>query len=102
MSTIDPATRTAPEHTLRPLTVGDLMRPPLTTVEQRAHVAAAAYLMKHAGESALVVLRDHDDRTPLGVVTDADVSGAVADGLDVEQVRISDLLPGPMVTVAPD
>jgi hypothetical protein len=29
-----------------PATVTDLMRPPLTTVERTAHVAAAAYLMK--------------------------------------------------------
>ena len=27
-------------------TVGDVMRPPLTTVDQNDHVAAAAYLMK--------------------------------------------------------
>lgn len=27
----------------------DIMRPPLTTVEQEGHVAAAAYLMKHTG-----------------------------------------------------
>jgi len=29
-----------------PATVADVMRPPLTTVERTAHVAAAAYLMK--------------------------------------------------------
>jgi hypothetical protein len=29
-------------------TAADVMRPPLT-VEQQGHVAAAAYLMKHAG-----------------------------------------------------
>jgi hypothetical protein len=31
------------------------MRPPLTTVEQNDHVAAAAYLMKRAGATALIV-----------------------------------------------
>jgi DNA-binding CsgD family transcriptional regulator len=31
-----------------PDTVADVMRPPLTTVEQDDHVAAAAYLMRHA------------------------------------------------------
>ena len=36
-------------------TVADLMRPPLTTVSQHDHVAAAAYLMKHAGTTALMV-----------------------------------------------
>ena len=36
-------------------TVADIMRPPLTTVDQHDHVAAAAYLMKHAGTAALIV-----------------------------------------------
>ena len=39
-----------------PATVANVMRPPLTTVEQAAHVAAAAYLMKHARATALTVL----------------------------------------------
>ena len=39
-----------------PVTVANVMRPPLTTVEQAAHVAAAAYLMKQAGATALMVL----------------------------------------------
>jgi CBS domain-containing protein len=30
-------------------TVADVMRPPVTTVNQHDHVAAAAHLMKHAG-----------------------------------------------------
>ena len=45
-------------------TVADVMRPALTTVEQDARVAAAAYLMKHAGESALVVLDDVETNRP--------------------------------------
>ena len=39
-----------------PATAADIMRPPLTTVEQADHVAAAAYLMKRAGTTALMVL----------------------------------------------
>src|SRR5215469_10888320 len=35
-------------------TVADVMKPPLTTVDQNDHVAAAAYLMRHAGATALV------------------------------------------------
>jgi hypothetical protein len=42
--------------TAAPATAADVMRPPLTTVEQQAHVAAAAYLMKHAGTTALTVV----------------------------------------------
>ena len=47
-----------------PATVTDVMRPPLTTVERTAHVAAAAYLMKHAGTTALVVMDEQADRPP--------------------------------------
>ena len=74
-----------------PATVANIMRPPLTTVEQAAHVAAAAYLMKHAGATALMVL---DARTgqPIGIITQADIARAVADGKDVNSVRIYDLM----------
>jgi CBS domain-containing protein len=70
-----------------PATAADVMRPPLTTVEQQAHVAAAAYLMKHAGATALIVL---DARTgqPAGIITQADIARAVADEKDVNGVRI--------------
>jgi hypothetical protein len=37
-------------------TVADIMRAPLTTVGQHDHAAAAAYLMKHAGATALMVV----------------------------------------------
>jgi CBS domain-containing protein len=74
-----------------PATAGDIMRPPLTTVEQNDHVAAAAYLMKHAGATAVTVL---DPRTsqPVGIITDADIAHAVADGKDVNTTRIYELM----------
>ena len=46
-------------------TIADVMRPPLTTVEQADHAAAAAYLMKHAGTTALVVLNSQTGQ-PVG------------------------------------
>ena len=63
------------------------MRAPLTTVGQSDHVAAAAYLMKRAGTTALMVM---DARTgePAGIITQADVARAVADGKDVNDVRV--------------
>ena len=79
-------------HEVHPSTVADVMRPALTTVEQNDHVAAAAYLMKHAGTSALVVLDGHETNRPVGLVTEADISHAVADGKDVNEVRIHDLM----------
>ena len=74
-----------------PASAADIMRPPLTTVEQADHVAAAAYLMKHAGTTALMVL---DARTgqPAGIITEADIAHAVADGKDVNSTRIHDLM----------
>jgi len=85
---------TSAHHPVRPptpATVGDIMRPPLSTVEPNDHVAAAAYLMKHADASALVIL---DPRTglPAGIVTSTDIAHAVADGRDLNEARIHNLM----------
>ena len=72
-------------------TAADIMRPPLTTVEQNDHIAAAAYLMKHAGDTALMVL-DTQTGQPAGIITDADIAHAVADGKDVNSTRIHALM----------
>jgi CBS domain-containing protein len=92
-----------PQHAgeRRTATVGDLMRPAATTVEPRAHLAAAAYLMKRTGDSALVVTTDDGLRAPLGVITDGDIAQAVADGRDLEHLRISDMLSGKPYDVEP-
>jgi CBS domain-containing protein len=74
-----------------PATAADVMRPPPTTVEQQGHLAAAAYLMKHAGATALMVL-DAWTAQPVGIITEADVGRAAADGKDVNRVRISELM----------
>ena len=42
-----------------PATVADVMQPPVTAVEQNDHAAAAAYLMKRAGATALIVTKMH-------------------------------------------
>jgi CBS domain-containing protein len=83
------------------LTVGELMRPPTTTVEPDAHVASAAYLMKRSRDSALVVTVDDEGRLPIAVITDADVSQAVADGRNLENTRINQLGLQPPVAVPP-
>ena len=74
-----------------PAIVADVMRPPLTTADQDDHAAAAAYLMKHAGASALMVLHAHTGQ-PIGIITEKDIAHAVADGKDLEQTRIHDLM----------
>jgi CBS domain-containing protein len=78
------------------MTVARLMRVPTATVEPDAHLASAAYLIKHAGESALVVTGDDQTRLPIAIITDADVTQAVADGRDLNDTRINQLsLPRP-------
>ena len=60
-------------------TVTDIMQPPLTTVGQHDHLAAAAYLMKHAGATALLVA-DAQTGQPAGIITETDITHAMADG----------------------
>jgi len=82
------------------VTVADVMRPAVTTVEQEDHAAAAAYLMKHAGASALMVLDIKNDQ-PIGIITEADIAHAVADKKDLNSIRIRDLMnPRPTVITA--
>jgi CBS domain-containing protein len=69
------------------------MRPPLATANQDDHAAAAAYLMKHTGASALMVLHAHTGQ-PIGIITGKDIAHAVADGKDLAQTRIHDLMTG--------
>ena len=68
-------------------TVADIMRAPLTTIGQHDHAAAAAYLMKHAGATALMVVNAQTGR-PAGNITEADVARAIADGKDVNDVWV--------------
>jgi CBS domain-containing protein len=71
-----------------PATVSDVMRPALTAVEPNDHLAAAAYLMKHARTTSLVVITDEEARKPVGLITEADIVKAVADGKNPNDVRI--------------
>jgi len=77
----------SPVHPPPAATVADVMRPSPTTVDQYDHVAAAAYLMKHAGTTALVVV-DARAGQRVGIITEADVARAIADGKDVNSVRV--------------
>jgi CBS domain-containing protein len=74
-----------------PATVADIMRPPVTAVTPNDHVAAAAYLMRRAGATALVILHGQSSQ-PIGLITEADIVQLVADGRDADEVRIHDLM----------
>jgi CBS domain-containing protein len=88
-------TQTATQQPAHPppdlATVADVMRPPLTTADTSDHVAAAAYLMKHSGATALTVLDTRTGR-PNGILTKADIADAVADGKDLDDLRIGELM----------
>ncbi len=72
-------------------TVTDIMHPPVTTVNQNDHVAAAAYLMKRADATALIVTQTPGGE-PIGIITEADISHAIADGKNPNDVRIYQLM----------
>ena len=74
-----------------PATVADIMQPPVTTIEQNDHVAGAAYLMKRAIATALVVKQAQTGQ-PVGIITEADISHLVADGKNPNDVRIYQLM----------
>jgi CBS domain-containing protein len=67
--------------------VTDVMRPPLATAGQYDHVAAAAYLMKQTDTTALMVVNAQTGR-PAGIITQADVARTIADGKDLNNLRV--------------
>src|SRR5215472_10088683 len=71
--------------------VADIMQPPLTTVERYDHVAAAAYLMRHAGATSLMVLDASTDRL-IGIVTQADVALFFFKQKTAYEIRIHDVM----------
>ena len=78
------------------------MHPANEIIAERDH-AAASCLMHHANTDALVVL-DYHYGQPVGIITAADIARAVADGKDLNQVRVHDLLahaPPPISAATP-
>jgi CBS domain-containing protein len=69
------------------VSVADVMRPQLTTVTQYDHAAAASYLMKHTGSTALIVTNAQTGQ-PVGIITEADIARAVTEGKDLNDVRV--------------
>jgi CBS domain-containing protein len=84
-----------------PATAADVMRPAPATIEPRDHAAAAAYLMKHAGVTALVVVDDNQAKQPVGIITEADIAQAVADGKDLNDLRIRALITTHLTVINP-
>jgi CBS domain-containing protein len=81
-------------------TVGEVMRSAVTTVETGSHLAAAAYLMSHAKQTALVVV-DQVQR-PVAIISERDLLRAVAHGEDAGEALILDWMNRDPRIVAPD
>ena len=66
-----------------------------TTVDQYDHMAAASYLMKHTGATALPVQDSQHSNQQIGCITETDIAEAMAHGKDPNETRIRELiLPG--------
>jgi CBS domain-containing protein len=82
-------------------TIRDVMRPAATTVEVKAHLAAAAYQMRRANDTAVVITSDDEGRMPVAIVTESDITDAVAAGRDVNDVRLQELIGTEPMTTTP-
>jgi CBS domain-containing protein len=81
-------------------TVAGILRPPLTTVGRHDHVAAATYLMKHAGTTALIVA-DAQTGQPAGIITKTDITRSIADGKNANDIRVDAVMTTrPAITTA--
>lgn len=90
-----------PDHVpARRRTVGQVMTKP-TTIEPAAHLAAAVYLLAHSRDSALVVTID-GTHEPIALITEAEITRAVARGRCLESTRVSEVVTATLVTVRPD
>jgi len=84
----------------RSATVRELMRPATTTTDRHASLATAAYRMRLAGDTALIVTTA-DSHTPIGIVTVTDIADAVAIGKDLDDARVEELVgPDPVTARA--
>ena len=77
--------------------VADVMSTPLRTIGGDEPVREAARRMRDEGISALVVTAGGGC-----IVTQSDVVGAVADGLDPEAIAVRDVMTEDVETVTPD
>ena len=78
-------------------TVEDVMSTPLETISADATVKEAAQRMRAKDISALVVTT-----TPRAIISSTDVLDGVADGQDVAEMTVADVMTTEVETAAPD
>ena len=77
--------------------VEDIMTTPLETISPDAKVVEAAAVMRDMDISALLVTT-----APPSIITSTDVLDAVAEGMDTDDLLVSDLMTEHVETVPPD
>jgi CBS domain-containing protein len=76
------------------------MRTSIVTVEEDVSVAEASQGMYKNGEGCAIVLRQGK---PFGIVTERDVTWKLAaKGLDPKNVRVSEIMSTPLITIDPN
>jgi signal-transduction protein with cAMP-binding, CBS, and nucleotidyltransferase domain len=79
--------------------VRNLMKVPVVAIEPGRSVREAAQLMQDNVIGSVVV---QDGGRTVGIMTERDVLRAVAEGRDVEQTRVNDLMTKNLVTAGPN
>lgn len=79
------------------ITVRDVMSTPLETISKDVTVMEAVQRMREKDSNALVVLT-----TPRVIINSTDVLDAVAEGRDVSQLRVADVMTTDVETATPD
>lgn len=74
-----------------PIHVKDVMTTPLQTISADATVKQAAKKMRELDINALFVMR-----ASAGIITTTDVVAAVAEGLDLSEVTVADVMTAPV------
>ncbi len=84
---------------LVPVTIREVMNPTVETISPDLDAAAVAELLHGEDIGSVVVVENGD---PVGIVTESDVVGLVAEGHDADTVTAADCMSTPVVTVDAD
>ncbi|WP_302081516.1 CBS domain-containing protein [Salinibaculum rarum] len=84
---------------LAPITVEEVMRSPVETIQPSDSVRTAATRLFEAGIGSLVVC---ENGSPVGIITDVDISQLVSEGHDPETTAVEVVMSTPLVSVAVD
>lgn len=77
--------------------VNDVMTTPIRTVTGETTIAVAARALTDQGIGSLIVGEERIE----GIVTETDIVGSVADGLDPTETAVAELMSDPVVTIRP-